>query len=210
MIAAATGGDPQTHSKTGKIWRSELVVRNFVVAPFNFNFEDITPTNIENKIAELRNGNQYDLSCTPTNQEEAFGAAISYLRGSAEYEKSRLEEEVRESSEFRQQGFADFRTAAARALRDARLSRAYVNFLVQAFRYRGKANYRDAIYLSYGVDNFAILKVFVNDLKSVACAFTEMATHYISRRCTQGNWRSFVNDISIYAKFRVPYNISEI
>jgi hypothetical protein len=210
MIAAATGGDPQTHSKTGKIWQTEIAVRNLAVAPFNLNFEDLTPTNIENKIAEIRNGNPHDLSRTPTNYEEAFGAAISYLKGTAEYEKSRLEEEVRDNSEFRRQEFADFRTKAARALRDARLSRAHVNFLVQAFRYRGKANYRDAIYLSYGADNSAILRIFVKDLTNVACAFTKMAAHYVSRRCTQDNWRSFVVDIGAYAKFCLPYNLSEI
>ncbi len=210
MIAAATGGDPQTHSKTGKIWQTEIAVRNLAVTPFNLNFEDITPTNIENKIAELRYGNLHDLSLTPTNHEEAFGAAISYLKGSAEYEKSRLEEEVRDSMEFRRQRFVDFRNKAARALRDARLSRAYVNFLVQAFRYRGKANYRDAIYLSYGADNSAILRIFVKDLSSVACAFTKMAGHYVSRRCTQDNWRSFVDDMGANAKFRLPYNLYEI
>lgn len=210
MIAAATGGDPQTHSKTGKIWQTEIAARNLAVPPFDLNFEDITPANIEVKIADLRNGNPYDLNTSPTNHEQAVGAAISYLKGTAEYEKLSLEEEIRNSSEFKKQGHKDFRTKAARTLRDAKLSRAQVNFLVQAFRYRGKANYRDAIYLSYGADNSATLTTFSKDLTNVAGAFTVMAAHYLSRRCAKNNWSLFVNDLRTNAKFSLPYDLSEI
>jgi len=210
MIAAATGSDPQTHSKTGKIWQTNIVKRNLAVTPFDLNIEDLTPSNIGRAIVALRNDNPHDLSVTPTNHEQAFGAAISYLKGTAEYEKRRLEEEVRDSSVFKRKGFADFRTIAARTLRDARLSGAQVNFLVQAFRYRGKANYRDAIYLSYGADNSGTLTVFVQDLANVARAFALMAAHYLSRRVTQDNWQSFANDIAANARFPLPYDLSEI
>jgi hypothetical protein len=179
-------------------------------APFNLSFEDLTPANIERAIAALRNENPYDLNVTPTNHEQAFGAAISYLKGTAEKEKSRLEKEVRAESAFKRKGFADFRTQAARTIRDAKLSRAQVNFLVQAFRYRGKAHYRDAIYLSYGADNSGTLTVFVQDLANVARAFTLMAAHYLSRRVVQDNWKAFVNDISANARFPLPYDLSEI
>lgn len=210
MIAAATGGDPQTHSKTGKIWQTEIAARNLAVPPFDLYFEDITPANIEVTIDNLRKGNLFDLNTTPTNHEQAVGAAISYLKGTAEYEKWSLEEEIRNSSEFKNHGYKDFRTKAARSLRDSKLSRAQVNFLVQAFRYRGKANYRDAIYLSYGSDNSAVLKIFSKDLANVACAFTVMAAHYVSRRCAKDNWSSFVKDLHANSKFGLPYDLSEI
>ena len=210
MFAAATGADPQTHSKTGKIWQTDIASRNLAVTPFDLNYADLTPSNTERSIAALRNGNTHDLNVTPTNHEQAFGAAISYLKGTAEYEQSRLEDEVRDSSEFKLQGFANFRTNAAKALRDAKLSGAHVNFLVQAFRYRGKANYRDAIYLSYGADNSGTLTVFVGDLANVARAFSLMAAHYLSRRVVRDNWQSFVADIRANARFPVPYDLSEI
>lgn len=210
MIAATTGSDPQTHSRTGKIWQTDIVARRFAVTPFDFNFSDLTPANINQTIAALRGGNPYNLNATPTNREQAYGAAISYLKGTAEYEKERLEKKVKNGTEFKHKGYKDFRTKAARALRDIELSRAQVNFLVQASRYRGKANYRDAIYLSYGADNSDSLTVFIQDLAHVARAFTLMAAHYLSRRVSQDNWQDFINDVRANARFSVPYDLSEI
>lgn len=111
MIAAATGGDPQTHSKTGKIWQTDIATKNLAVTPFDFNFADLTPANIEQVIAALRGRNPHGLNTTPTNREQAFGAATSYLRGTAEYEKWRLEEEVKDSAEFKRR---DLRTLEPR------------------------------------------------------------------------------------------------
>ena len=210
MIAAATGGDPQTHSKTGRVWQTDIAERNLAVTPFDYNFADLTPANIKETITRLRDGNPHDVNTTPANREQALGAAISYLKGTAEYEKSRLEEEVKSSSEFKKRGFANFKTKAAIILRDEKLSKGQVNFVVQAFRYRGKANYRDAIYLSYGTDNSETLSVFVEDLVNVARAFTLMAAHYLPRRVPQRNWQDFVNDVRANARFPLPYDLSEI
>jgi hypothetical protein len=132
------------------------------------------------------------------------------LKGTAEYEKWRLEEKVKNSSEFRNQKFTNFRTNAARNLRNCELSRGYVNIIVQAFRYRGKANYRDAIYLSYGADNTAVLETFVEDLANVAVAFNLMVAHYLSKRVVQQNWLDFVHDISENLRFALPVELAEI
>ena len=140
----------------------------------------------------------------------AFGAICSYLRGTAKYEQDRLEEIVRGSREFRGGGFTDFRCNAARALRDAKLCPASVNFVVQAFRYRGKANYRDAIYLSYGNDERERLIQFVRDLAQTSKAFSSMSAHYVARRVVRDDWTSFVEDIAEHAKFDFPYDVTRV
>jgi len=140
----------------------------------------------------------------------AFGALCSYLKGTAEYEQWRLEEQVKSGSEYRRGGFNSFRTNAAKALRDAKLSPAKVNYLVQAFRYRGKANYRDAIYLSYGNDQSERLKQFITDLGMVSEAYTLMAAHYIARRVVRFDWEAFVEDLGSYAQFDLPFELNEI
>ncbi len=210
MIAAATGSDPQTHAKTGRIWQTDIVTHGLVVTPFGYNFGDLSPSSIEQHISRLRGGNPYSLNNTPENEQQANGAVMSYLKGTAEHEKCRIEERVKNSAAFRSQGFADFRKKAARQLRDNELSRGHVNFLVQAFRYRGKANYRDAIYLSYGDDNTRILETFVQDLASVSKAFVYMIAHYIPKRVVRGNWAEFVADVIMNARFRMPFEINEI
>jgi hypothetical protein len=140
MLAASSGADPQTHASAGRIWQSEIIDAQLAKPPFDLSLLDITPTHVREAIRNLRGGNGHDLNLEPTSRDMAYGAACSYLKGTAEYQQWRLEEQVRASSAFRQGGFDNFRSNAAKALRDAKLVPAHVNFLVQAFRYRGKAN----------------------------------------------------------------------
>jgi hypothetical protein len=207
MLAASSGTDPQTHSATGKIWQSELVDLGLVKPPFGASVIDITPSNVQVVLTALRAGNLHDLNLEPTSRDMAFGATLSYLKGTAEYEQWRLEEQVKKSPEYRQGGYTSFRTNAAKTLRDAKLRPAHVNFLVQSFRYRGKANYRDAIYLSYGRDDTERVRQFVTDLAAVSGAFSVMAAHYIAKRVVAADWVLFAADIVEHARFNLPFSL---
>lgn len=210
MLAACSGDDPQTHAAAGKVWQSNIANNRLAKDPFCFSITDITPDNVRREMAALRAGNMHDLNTEPTDEEMARGAIFSYLKGTAEYEQWRLEEIVKNSREYKQGGFNSFRSHAAKALRDAKLQPATINFLVQAFRYRGKANYRDAIYLSYGRDNTERLLQFIADLSAVSGAFSLMAAHYISRRVVRADWAELVEDLNEYAKFGLPFELGEI
>ena len=210
MLAASSGADPQRHAAAGKIWQSGLVDSQLVKSPFDLSISDITPSHVQEVMSNLRGGNAHNLNLEPTNREMALGAATSYLKGTAEYEQWRLEEQVKDSATYKQGGFNSFRSNAAKALRDEKLRPAHVNFLVQAFRYRGKANYRDAIYLSYGRDDTDQVRQFVTDLRTVSCAFSLMAAHYVAKRVVRNDWASFVADITEHAKFDLPFELAEI
>lgn len=210
MLAASTGVDPQTHSRTGRLWQTEFVDKGLVQSPFELSVQDLTPKNIKIRIDEIRAGNNHDLNTEPNNLDMAWGAIYSYLSGTADYERERCEEQVRDSSEFKKGGFSDFRKKDARSLRDAKLSLAVVNFLIQAFRFRGKANYRDAIYLSYGLDYSEALKQLIEDLGEVAGAFVLMAAYYASKRVAKDSWAEFCKDITKNAKFELPLDLNKI
>lgn len=210
MLAASSGTDPQTHASAGKVWQSEIVAGGLVKAPFDLSITGITPNNVRQVIATLRGGNTHDLNTKPTDEDMARGAVYSYLKGTAEYEQWRLEEMVKDSREYKQGGFTSFRSNAAKALRDAKLNPAHVNYLVQAFRYRGKANYRDAIYLSYGRDDTERFRQFVSDLATVARAFSLMSAHYTAKRVIRNDWAEFSADLEAHAKFGLPFDLGEI
>lgn len=210
MLAASSGADPQTHAAARKIWQSEIVNSALVKEPFDLSIIGLTPTNVDRVITDLRAGNTHNVNAEPIDQDMARGALYSYLKGTAEYEQRRLEEDVRESHEYRQGGFTSFRSDAAKALRDAKLDPAHVNYLGQAFRYRGKANYRDAIYLSYGQDKTQQLQQFVSDLAHVADAFSLMAAHYVSKRVVRQDWADFAADLEEHAQFELPFDLGEI
>ena len=210
MIAANSGADPQTHTLTGKVLQSEIIHKDLFKTPFSFNLTNLIPKHIETSISNMRGKNSYDLNSFPENKEMALGAVISYLRGTAEYEQRRLEERLKVSSAYKQAGYNNFKTSAAKALRDGSLQNGFVNFIVQAFRYRGKANYRDALYLSYGDDNQEKLHQFLSDLESVSNAFSLMASYYVSRRVSKNNWAHFSDDLLVNGRFNLPFDLTKI
>lgn len=210
MIAACSASNPQTHSKTAKVWQSDIVANGLAVEPFSFMLSNAATKTVESEIAVLRQSNTHDLNIEPKNSVEARGAAISYLKGTAEYVKWQVEEDIKSNRAFRNLNVTNFRSAAARKLRDDRLQQESVNYLVQAFRYRGKAHYRDSIYLSYGVDQTQVLGTFIGDLRVVAERFLTMASFYVARRVEKGTWQDFVADINESLNFHIPIDLSPI
>ncbi len=210
MIAATSESDPQTHADTAKVWQNNIVSRNLVIEPFNFSISNITTKNVDEVVRNLRGSNRYDTSNSPTNSEEAIGCAFSYLKGTAKYSRWQTEERVKKSREFRNLNVDNFRTKAARELRDNKFEIGLVNFLTEAFRYRGKANYRDSIYLSYGDNREAEIKTFIEDLENIASKFLRMASIYVSKRVERDTWDEFTNDIEQNSQLTIDINILKV
>lgn len=165
---------------------------------------------MESEIATYRCGNKHDLSKYSENDEEAWGAVVSYLKGTGDYEKWRIERRVKDSREFKTLGVDNFRTKEARVLRDTQLAKNGVNYLIQAFRYRGKANYRDSIFLSYGSDNSEKIKTFLQDLEKVSRTFQRMAAFYLSRRVEKGTWSDFIADLNANSRLSLETQYLEV
>lgn len=110
------------------------------------------------------------------NRVVAQAMLLEYLHGTAAYWRDATKDQI-----LRQGRFANFKTNAAKEERDRRL-KPEVNFLDCAYRYRGKANYRDAIFLSYGHARTAVGPAFIRDLARSARFATVMAWAYVERR----------------------------
>jgi len=204
MIFAASNEKPETHSKTDKVWHSNIVNRNLAAGIFGLHLTQTVPSSVRQAIHTLRSGNVLDLNDYPTNEPMALGCVYAYLKGTAKFEQDFIETRIRASKEFRDLGVTNFRKVVARKLRDAQLIRRQVNFLTQAFRYRGKANYRDSIYLSYGDDYSVKMDQFILDLEKVANKFLRMSIIYVNRRVEAGSWDLFVGDLT--ANARISYD----
>jgi hypothetical protein len=89
----------------------------------------------------------------------------------------------------------NFRTKAARQKRDKRLLRE-VGFLHCAFRYRVKANYRDAIYLTYGEPPPAFFSQFIGHLAASARFAAIYALAFAERRVGAKPVKLFVRDLT--------------
>ena len=132
---------------------------------------------------------------------QAFGACCSYLSGSADWWKWKSEQNLKSSREFKSLNVSDFRTKAARTLRDARLAGKPTAFLHQAFRYRGKANYREALFLGYGNDTETLLDGYIDDLAIVLRGFVAMAGAFVAKRIGQSLWDEFLDDLESNRSF---------
>jgi len=89
----------------------------------------------------------------------------------------------------------NIRTKAARQERDKRLL-SEVGFLYCAYRYRVKANYRDAIYLTYGEPPPAFFSQFTGHLAATARFGAIYALAVAERRVGAKPVKLFVRDLT--------------
>ncbi|PAU79788.1 hypothetical protein CK501_11335 [Halovibrio salipaludis] len=207
MVAAASGAKPETHAETAKTWHSDIAIRGHAIGPFGLHLNTLVPREVKAEVERLREGNRFALTKEATDEADAWGACVAYLSGTAGYEQEKVERLVRASRQFKELGVSNFKTKRAAQLRDARLGKKPVNFLTQASRYRGKANYRDSIYLSYGANRTETLNTFLSNLDNVASSFATMACRYMARRVEKGAWERFVEDLDNNSQITVRHDV---
>jgi hypothetical protein len=195
MIAAQDGTIQDDHTGTATTWNRQFAANNRVMEPFSYRLSTLVKKDIGVEVAALRAGNGFLLTEKATDATQAFGACCAYLSGSADWWRWKAEKNLKSSSEYKRLGVSDFRTKAARTLRDARLTGKSTSFLHQAFRYRGKANYREALFLGYGNATETLLDGYADDLAIVLRGFVAMAGAFVAKRIGQPLWSEFLDDL---------------
>jgi hypothetical protein len=195
MIAAGDGAFPETHAATAQQWDRQFAVTGLALPPFGDRISSLTAPTVETELTPMRTRGKHSLTTVPVNADQAWGCVAEYIAGTVKWEQWNIQERVRDTREFKALETDSFRTSAARALRDAAFAKRGIAFLHQASRYRGKANYRDAIYLAYGRSVPRLLATFVDDLAVVLEGFAAMAAAYASRRMGRDLWIAFMDDL---------------
>ncbi|HYE09740.1 MAG TPA: hypothetical protein VEF53_06135 [Patescibacteria group bacterium] len=124
----------------------------------------------------------------------AQGMLIAYMNGTANREVELIKERLKSEGKV-----INFRSKEAKAIRD-KLLPIKVNIMNCAFRYRGKANYRDSIFVSYGRDNTLLNPSFIENLANVAKFSFVTGLAYAERRVGRTNTRAFINDINAHLR----------
>jgi hypothetical protein len=203
MIAAQDGSIQDDHASTANSWDRHFAERGLALPPFELRVSTLVEKQTKAEIAQLRAGNRFDLKTVAIRPVDALGACCAYLSGTSNWYRWRVTEDLRQSKEYRALGVGDFRTKAAQQLRDQRLARKSVSFLHQAIRYRGKANYREALFLGYGASTETLLAGYVDDLASVLGGFVSMAGAFASKRLGKTLWTEFIDDVQARRAFSV-------
>ncbi len=202
MVAAQDGSFQDDHAGTARVWDQQIAIRGSALAPFDLRLSSLVKKVSKAELGAMLAGPKFDLAgIPPSTPQEAHSAAVAYLSGNANYWRWRAEEDVRGSKEFKTGGFSDFRKKEAQALRDARLGTRPIGFLHQAIRYRGKANYREALFLGYGATTERRLTAYVDDLATVLCGFVAMSGAFCAKRLGRAVWNEFVTDLEKHRAF---------
>ncbi len=201
MTAAQNGSFQEDHAGTAKMWDAEIAARGLAMVPFSWRVSSLIEATFKKEVQTYRADSSGNLQTTPHTPLDATGAAAGYLSGSAKWYVWKTTEEVRKSKEFKELGVTDFRTKAARSLRDARLLPRTMGFVHQASRYRGKANYREALFLAYGQSTETILQGFVADQAIVLRAFLVMSGAFAARKLGKTLWAEFIADVDANRAF---------
>lgn len=195
MIAAMDGSVQETHSNTAKSWDRQIVQNNLIPPPFNYRFSTLVKKDYETEYNSLRGTNEFTLPNRPYNDQEALGAHLSYLKGTADHERKLAEDRLLSGQEMKAIGATNYRKKAAQKIRDKRLENRPICFLNAAFRYRGKVHYRDAIFLGYGLEYQEPMHQLITDIYTSLTAFIKAASFFCARRVERGTWDQFVDDI---------------
>ena len=65
----------------------------------------------------------------------------------------------------------------------------------QAYRYRGKANSREALFLAYGPQAKTILAGYLDDQQRVLSSFVAMAGAFAAAKLPVEVWTEFLDDV---------------
>lgn len=195
MIAAGDGSFPDTHAATAQQWDRQFAAEGLAMPPFADRLSNLVQKTVEQELVPARARGTHSLTILPASSQQAWGCCAEYLSGTAKWEQWNIQERLLEHRDFKKLQVNNFRTKNARAMRDVWYSKRSIAFLHQASRYRGKANYRDAIYLAYGKSVPKLVDGFIDDLAKVLRGFTVMVGGYVSMRMGRDHWSAFVDDI---------------
>ena len=192
MIAANNGSQQEAHAGTASQWDSEIAARSLIPKPFSYRLSSMVLEVADSEIRSIRSSSG-ELKRQPESADDAVGECASYLKGTREFEEKKIKEQLL-SKEFKKAGLSNFRSTKAREIRDARLQGRGVGFLHQASRYRGKANYRDALFLTYQVGS--MIDGFIENAADVLTAFLVAAGAFCARRVSEDDWGTFLDDLN--------------
>jgi hypothetical protein len=201
MTAAKNSSFQEDHAGTARMWDLEIAARGLAMGPYAWRVSSLVEGTFKHEVDAYRGSSTANLQSSLIDAADARSAAAGYLSGSAKWYAWRTTEDVRRTAQFKHLGVDNFRTKAARELRDARLSQRPIGFVHQAARYRGKANYREALFLAYGKSTEATLTGFVADQAKVLRAFVAMAGAFVSRKVGNELFEEFVADVDAHRAF---------
>ena len=191
MLRAFSSSITENHIQVANCF-VELARKNIPVYPFNLYLESIKEKDVDRQLTEYFEkqdlGDSLNSDYFPINIVVSKKCVLKGLRGTAlKYYRWKVEEDVKKRNDFKKLNVDNFRTKEARNLRDNAFEKQKISFMHQAFRFRGKANYRDSIFFFHNKEDCR-LDELCDNLKFIARKFLLMASVYVKKRAGSSKW----------------------
>jgi hypothetical protein len=178
----------ENHSATMRAYASNL--RPKLPHPLNMRAFRTDGENYSIILPSHPRASRYDLiKSFPRTSKAARGMLLQYLSGTSKWYAQNTKAKILSEGKV-----SNFRSNAAKALRDSRLQNE-ISLMHCTFRYRGKANYRDAIYLTYGSSDLVAGTDFVKTLARCAQFLSIVSLTFVERRIGKSKTNEFVSDL---------------
>lgn len=194
LLCLVNDSVPGTHAKTSRAW---MGIRKSLPHPLNmFGKRDLDSRYkicLPDYPAVTNSGIQLGGRCRGSDDERR-AYLLSYLNGTCRYYVENKKDELKSELQ-RRHGLADYRTKVAREFLYRNLQEE-IGFLHCAYRFRGKANYRDSIFMCYGHHNAVRFDgQYINNLCIIARFLTIVSLQYCRRKLGKRMLEMFITDI---------------
>ncbi len=215
MNVAKNGMIQERHASTADVW-CEFAEKNLLLPPFDKYLSTIKKKAAQIELDSMGNSAGRSIATQmPVNRTAADAICIAYLSGTAEWQREKIKDDIRDKcKDSNGQKIKNFLGKEAQTISDKRFAKKKINFLHQAIRFRGKANYRDSLYLGYSsISNImpgnsvygdkpkGRMLPYIKDLNIVLKAFTCLAGAYCARRLKKDEWNLFFDNIETFRTF---------
>jgi hypothetical protein len=186
----ASAGQPVTDNHAAAMRTYVSVLRERMPHPFDMIARHTKAEEYDLLLPCYPSTSKYDIKLAfAPSSHVARGMLLQYLSGTADWYLDRTKERLKRSHKI-----ANFHKKEAKALRDKAVEQS-IGFLHSAFRIRGKANYRDAMFLTYGARELNASPEFVSSLATTARFATLAALALAERQIGSEAIQSFVRDL---------------
>lgn len=132
----------------------------------------------------------FDLVRVANSYDEYLGHLKQYLKGTAKHYSEKLESDIKKQN----RDIKNFTTKKARDLRSRQISKK-INMMNCFYRVRGKANYRDHLYLSYRLYDRSQNSDSIDDLINISLFVIKTAIIFLEKRVGSDVVKNYLDDI---------------
>lgn len=193
MVKAQKGKLNNNHKGLANEFDTVIVMQKHIMFPFNLRvslIEKESRAELKKYADELKCNSKSD-NKIPTCPKQYQEWLLAYLNGTCDKIREEIEKGIIEKENVK-----NFYSKKAKEKRDEKFKTKHISFLHEAYRYRGKANYEDELYLAmHNKGIYVPVNKYIQSLCDVASKFIRIAAFFCMHKIGKEEWKKTITDI---------------